>query len=246
MDRSNFHTHTVYCDGEDTPEELVTYAIEQGCHSIGFSGHSYTDIPDDEPFCMTLEQTADYKDEIRRLKIKYKDFIHIYLGVEQDYFSSEKTDDYDYVIGSVHYVMKDGHYISVDESEKSQINAVNKYYGGDFYAFAEDYYALVGDLCNKTHCGIIGHFDLITKFNEGNRLFDTTHPRYKKAADDALFRILSEKVVFEINYGAIARGYRTEPYPEKRIRDIIDEVGATVIHSSDCHKKEQLLFGIPE
>ncbi|MBO4693175.1 MAG: histidinol-phosphatase HisJ family protein [Clostridia bacterium] len=246
MIRNNYHTHTVYCDGADTPEELVLYAISENCSEIGFSGHSYTNIEEDSPFCMTLRNTEVYKSEISRLKEKYKDKIKIYLGVEQDYYSSEKTDDYDYVIGAVHYVFKNGCYISVDHTRETQIEAVMAYYNNDFYAFAEDYYELVGDLYNKTRCDIIAHFDLITKFNEGNCLFDTNHPRYIKAADAALDKLFAANVKFEINYGAVARGYRTTPYPDERIIKRITDSGKPIIYSSDCHKKEYLLFGIPE
>ncbi len=246
MIRGNLHTHTVYCDGADTPEEIVLYAISKGCSSVGFSGHSYTDIPDENPFCMTKENTVLYKNEILRLKEKYKSQIEILLGVEQDYFSDESTEDYEYVIGSVHYVLKNGVYISVDDSKEAQINAVNTYYNGDFYAFAEDYYALVGKIFEKTKCDIIGHFDLITKFNDNSCLFDTSNPRYVKAADEALKKLLDKNVKFEVNYGAVARGYRSIPYPEERILAKIKDAEKEIIYTSDCHKKEQLLFGIDE
>ena len=39
--RQNLHTHTTFCDGKDTPEELIEAAIAKGFDSIGFSGHSY-------------------------------------------------------------------------------------------------------------------------------------------------------------------------------------------------------------
>ena len=38
---SNYHTHTTYCDGANTPEELVLEAIRLGCPELGFSGHSH-------------------------------------------------------------------------------------------------------------------------------------------------------------------------------------------------------------
>ncbi len=246
MNRNNYHTHTIYCDGKDTPEELVIKAISEGCSEIGFTGHSFTDIDDPHPFCMTRESTVEYKSEIKRLKNKYKEKIKIYLGVEQDYYSDESTDDYEYIIGAVHYVFKDGRFISIDDTADIQIDAVETYYNGDFYAFCEDYYELVGDVFNKTHCDIIAHFDLITKFNEGNCLFDTSNPRYIAAADKALNRLLAEDVIFEINYGAVARGYRTTPYPDDRIIKKIQNAGKRIIYSSDCHNKEKLLFGIPE
>ena len=37
----NLHTHTNYCDGIDTPTEMIEAAIAKGFGGIGFSGHSY-------------------------------------------------------------------------------------------------------------------------------------------------------------------------------------------------------------
>lgn len=244
MKRSNYHTHSVYCDGSDTPRELVEKAIELGCPQIGFSGHSYTGIEDNDPFCMTLEGTAAYKKEIRTLQKEYEGKIEILLGVERDYFWKDDTDDYDYVIGSVHYVYKDGVYLPVDESEEIQKSIVREHYDGDFYAFAEDYYRLVGEIAERTHCDIVGHFDLIAKYNEKNDLFDPKHPRYVAAADRALEQLMNRGLYFEINYGAVQKGYRTEPYPERRFLEKLREKGEKTLRSSDCHTKENLLFGI--
>ena len=41
MIKSNFHTHTYFCDGKDSPEEMVLSAIERGFTTLGFSIHSY-------------------------------------------------------------------------------------------------------------------------------------------------------------------------------------------------------------
>ena len=239
---SNYHTHTDFCDGSDSPEDIVLEAVRLGCPEIGFSGHSYTAF--DESWCMSKQGTAEYKLCVNRLKEKYAGQIKILLGVEQDYFSNEPCDGYDYVIGSVHYVKKDGKYLPVDESREIQRAIVKEYYGGDFYAFAEDYFALVGDIWNKTGCDIVGHFDLIEKFNESVELFDNTHPRYRAAADSALDKLLKTPAAFEINYGAVARGLRSSPYPDKRILERLKGAGASLIKTSDCHDKRQLLFGL--
>lgn len=77
----------------------------------------------------------------------------------------------DYVIGSVHYIKIGGEYFSVDESaEKFKALAENQF-GGDYYALAEEYFRLVSDVVDKTKATIIGHFDLVSKFNEGGRFF---------------------------------------------------------------------------
>lgn len=238
---SNYHTHTTFCDGKNSPEELVLRAIELGCPELGFSGHAYTDF--DRGYCMSPEDAEGYKAEIRRLQEKYAGRIKILLGVEQDYFSQEPTGDYDYVIGSVHYVHKDGCYLSVDHTRERFMENAQKHYGGDYYAYAEDYYALVGDVYRKTGCQIIGHFDLFTKFNEGNMLFDTTHPRYQAAANKALSALLDAPVILEVNTGAMARGYRTAPYPAQNILSRWLQAGKKVQFSSDCHNAQHLLFG---
>lgn len=242
MTPSNYHTHTVYCDGRDTPEELILEAIRLGCPAIGFSGHAFT--PFDPSYCMSPETTEKYVAEVRRLAEKYKDRIKVLCGIEQDYFSPMQTDGYDYVIGAVHYIEKDGAYLPVDESRERQIADVEKYYGGDFYAYCADYYRLVGRVYEKTRCKIVAHFDLVTKFNEDGDLFDTADPRYTAAADAALDALLPCPVTFEINYGAVARGYRKTPYPEPRILDTLQKRGARVVKTSDCHDKRFLLLGL--
>lgn len=120
------------------------------------------------------------------------------------------------------------------------------HYGGDWYAFAEDYFAAVAQVYERTRCQVVGHFDLVTKFNEGDALFSTDHPRYRRAVLRALDALAAAPVVFEINTGAISRGYRTEPYPAGWIVEELRRRGVKRILSSDCHAKENLLFGFSQ
>lgn len=237
---SNYHTHTSFCDGKNTPEEMVLEAIRLGCPELGFSGHSYMEA---DTASMSLENTQAYIAEIRALQKKYAGQIKILLGIEQDYYSPQSTEGYEYVLGSVHFVKKDGVYLSVDHGKEIQMNNVEKFYGGDYYAFIEDYFQLVGDVYRKTKCQIIGHFDLVTKFNQNGDLFDINHPRYQAAAQRALDALLDAPAVLEVNTGAISRGYRDTPYPQKAFLDRWLEAGKEIIFSSDCHRKEHLLFG---
>ncbi|MBR5899911.1 MAG: histidinol phosphate phosphatase, partial [Clostridia bacterium] len=45
------------------------------------------------------------------------------------------------------------------------------------------------------------------------------------------------------NTGAMARGYRTTPYPSIEILKMIYLGGGKIMINSDCHKKEFLDFG---
>lgn len=252
---TNYHTHTTYCDGNSTPDEIVREAVSLGMTEIGFSGHSYTSI--DESYCMSAEGTRKYFDEINELKKKYAGRIRILCGLERDYFANPDDYDWDFVIGSCHYIKKDGEYFPVDESEEILRDACLRLYGGDMYALISDYYSEVADVYEKTGCDIVGHFDLITKFNEDGGLFDERDIRYVSAWTEALDRLTGagrfqaegeeqQAPIFEINTGAMSRGYRSTPYPAAVILDALSDRGVRVILSSDSHDKSTILYGFNE
>ncbi|MBR2916693.1 MAG: histidinol-phosphatase [Clostridia bacterium] len=240
MIRADFHTHTTYCDGKNTPEEMVLSAIDKGLLVLGFSAHSY--MPTEEDYCIKKEKVSDYINEILSLRGKYKNKINILCGVEMDYFSNMPTEEFDYKIGSVHYVLKGGEYIPIDATPENLKDAVNRLFGGDIYALCEEYYKNVADVINKTKADIIGHIDLIAKFNENGELFDENHPRYIKAYKSAVDALIKHDVPFEVNTGAISRGYRTSPYPSKKILEYIRKKGGRVILNSDSHNKDTLAY----
>lgn len=253
----NLHTHTCYCDGKDAPEDLVKEALARGFSVLGFSGHGFSRFDGD--FCMNKEETERYRREVLRLRDAYKGRIDIRLGVEMDYYGEKDDYPYDFVIGSVHSVEKDGAVLSVDNTAEIMEENVARYFGGDYRAYVERYYEIEADVLRKTGADIVGHFDLVTKFNEGNRYFDEEADWYKEAALGALRRLAAgaekdaggsgnagrfgKKPVFEINTGAMARGYRTRPYPALFILEEIQALGCPVILSSDCHDRRQLDYG---
>ena len=239
--RSNFHTHTCYCDGSDTPEELVQQALSLGFAALGFSGHSY--VAFDTSCGMPPEREEAYYREILRLKEAYAGQIELYPGLEQDYYSDTVRHDYDYIIGSVHYVKAGEEYLCVDWSAERTREIVRDCFAGDPYAYAEAYYKLVGQLGERTGCDIVGHFDLLRKFDEKDKLFDENEPRYRRAALDAIERLCSKERVFEINTGAMSRGYRTAPYPSLWILKELKRRGAPIMISSDCHSRQALDYG---
>ena len=245
MIRQDCHVHTKFSDGKNTMEEMVQAAIAMGMERIGFSDHSHTSF--DLSYCMKKEDYPRYLREGRRLREKYEGKIRILLGIEQDYYSNEPTDRCDYVIGSVHYLKLQNDYIEVDWSPQILRSAAERYFGGDLYALAAQYYETVGDLGRKMRPDIIGHFDLISLFNEKEALFSEDDPRYLKPAFAAVDRLIDSGCrVFEINTGAMARGYKETPYPSETLRDYIRKKGGRFILSSDSHRKETLCYAFSE
>lgn len=240
MELFDLHVHSVFSDGRDTPRDIVISAIEKGVKTLGFSDHSYTEF--DERYCIQRNKQAEYIRTINELKNEFSDKIKILCATEQDFYSTAPTVGYDYVIGSVHYVLIDGEYIPVDETADILKQAADKYFSGDILSLCEAYFENVGKVYEKTKCDIVGHIDLITKFNEQEQLFDENDPRYIRAYRKAVDKIITDCKVFEINTGAISRGYRTTPYPSENIQSYIRQKGGKFILSSDSHQKETLCF----
>ena len=244
MTFSNFHSHTTFCDGKLSPEEMVRAAIAKGCPAFGFSGHSR--LKGESDWCLTTATEREYIAEVTRLKAKYSGQLEVFLGIEQDYCSPAPQHEYDYIIGSVHCLQFDGKLHCVDLDAPHFESLAETHFGGDYYALAEAYYALMADIAPKTGADIIGHFDLVTKFNAGSRFFDESHPRYVTAATDALVAILEKCRLFEVNTGAMYRLGNTAPYPSAFLLRELLARGGEVILSSDSHDAESLCYKFDE
>lgn len=246
---SNYHTHTTFCDGENSPEEMVLAAIDAGLPELGFSGHSHLEGEPD--WTMSVEGTKEYGETVLALKEKYKDKINIRLGIEQDYWSdTDGLSDYEYVIGAVHSLNGDDTtWSSVDYKIENFERCIELYCDGDKMTAVEKYFELVGNLYEKTHCRIIAHFDTVTKFNKqfeaetGKPYIDTEDERYIAAEKKALEKLTDKPVIFEINTGGMARGICDKPYPSERVLKYLSEKRTPVILSSDAHSRDAITYG---
>ena len=242
MLKSDYHVHSNYCDGADTIKDMANEAVSRGLTAIGFSTHSPLHPKYGMDYQIKDEKVDDYIADVLKVKEDLKDKITVLLGVECDYFSEIDHSRFDYVIGSVHQLEVKGEFPAVDHAESIMVNNVNKLYGGDYKAYVKDYYTLLKDVKNKTNCDFVGHFDVITKYNEGSKYFDETASWYLDLALETADVLIKQNAVFEINTGAIARGLRTRPYPSKIIYDYIAKNGGKFVLNSDCHYKRNLTY----
>lgn len=229
----NLHTHTTYCDGKDTPEEMVKHAINQGFGSIGFSGHSYMYYS--PAFSLNMQNPRGYKEEITALKEKYKDQIDIFLGLEYDMYSNVPLDGYDYLIGALHYLKIGDEHVPFDRSAEFVQDIINNHFGGNGMTFAKQYYKELATLPEYGNFDILGHIDIITKNIEIIPFFDMYSKEYINAAVEAMEALKGKIPFFEMNTGAISRGYRTTPYPTMPLLKEFKRLGFGAIISSDCH-----------
>ncbi len=214
---------------------MVLSALEKGFVSLGISSHS------PEPFDdYGVQDEAAYRREVLRLQEKYRDRIEILLGLEHEALAPYSKESYDYQIESCHYLVYGGEAASVDNTEAITRQVIEKYCGGDPYTFCRDYFRVCAGAYEHTPAQIAGHLDLVTKFNEDGHLFDEQDPRYLGPAMEALETAVRRDLVVEINTGAMARGYRTTPYPGPALLKRLRQLNARIMLNSDCHNAPQL------
>lgn len=232
---TNYHTHSTFCDGKSTLEQTVLSAIEKGFSALGFSGHGYTSF--DLHSCM--KDTSGYIEEVGRLKKKYEKEIQIYLGIEEDMHEEVTRSDFEYLIGSSHYIKSGGKYYPIDLSP-SNITDCLELFSGNAAEMARVYYDSFCAYIKARRPDIVGHFDLITKFDEKHTPYFMGNAEYNRISEHYLDTVADLDCIFEVNTGAISRGYRNTPYPALNLLHILKRRGSKIMISSDCHFAEAL------
>ena len=134
----NLHAHSVFCDGKNTPEEMIRACLAAGMDSAGISIHS--PLPFANGWAAKAENVAPFLAEMRRLKAAYAGRIAVYAGVEWDVLSDEKwLEPFDYAIGSAHFLPVGGDpaaYPTVDDSPETTRRFLAEAFDGDSDAAA--------------------------------------------------------------------------------------------------------------
>lgn len=235
MITQNLHMHSTWDDGRCSVEEMILASRAAGLRSVGFSVHG--PMPFANSWECPLEKLPDYIADVRAMQEKYAGTIDVYLGVEWD-ATAQALDlsAYDYVIGSVHEIpVPGGGTRSADADPETTAAYICDCFGGDADAAAEAYFGELARVAQRPEVDILGHFDLLTKFDEQRGFFNENSPRYRAAAERAMRLLVKAGKIFEVNTGAISRGYRTTPYPSAQWLRLLRELGGRVTVSADAH-----------
>lgn len=236
------HTHSALCDGKGTLAEMAAAAYAAGVRYFGASGHSHTAVPYDVGHVLPADM-AEYRRQVLSLREEYRGRMEVLLGLEWDSQSDITPEGFDYWIGSVHYQRsQNGTYYAADWSAEQFAACRDEMFGGDALAVTEGYFRDVCRVAAKKP-PILGHIDLITKLNAGNRFFDEEAPRYRAAALEALHAVDPAATLLEINTGGVSRGYRQSPYPALFLLREWRQMGGRVILTSDSHSPDTVTFG---
>ena len=236
------HTHSRMCDGKNTLAEMAQAAFEAGAVSFGASGHSHTPLPEDEGEVLPADMTA-YRAEVLRLREEYAARMDVLLGIELDNLADVTAEGFDYWIGSAHHMRdREGGWHAVDWDRETLERCFREDFSGRFRMMAESYYDEVRRMAERKP-DILGHVDLIAKFNEAGRFFDETDPAYQAAALEALHAADPKETLLEINTGAMSRGYRSVPYPALFLLKEWRAMGGKIILTADAHSADAIVYG---
>ncbi|UCG95950.1 MAG: histidinol-phosphatase HisJ family protein [archaeon] len=199
--------------------------MKKGLDEIGFANH----------FCLkkpvwSTSDTASMIKKVNSLKGSYK--IPIKLGVEMDYnpgYEDEtrsfiESGKFDYVIGSIHFI---GDW-NFDSSKN--ISGYDKWNADELY---EVYFNLVKKAAESKLFDIMGHLDLIKKFD------------YRPESDitDILKRTVDvigkSEICVEVNTSGLDRPCK-EIYPSKEILKLCYDKNIPITLGSDAHAPQEV------
>lgn len=262
----NFHTHTDFCDGKASAEEMVLSAISKGIEVLGFSSHcihplnpDFYRTPDDD-WHIPSEKVNDYAVEINSLKQKYSDKIKILLGFEADYFNHPQIGKAvpsknaysifkpDFLLGSVHFVCTEKGFYTVDNTTEIIRDDLIRLYTDsktgkiDNKAAVCDYFAAQREMLKNGDFDIWGHPDLIRKRNGALKFFDENDSWYKDELIATAKIAAGAGVIAEINTGAIYRKAMDDCYPSLQFLQILHDYKIPVCINSDAHNPDAIDF----
>lgn len=207
-------------------------------------------LPEDETdWVLTPEKAPRYADEIRALAEKYAGRIRVLCGVEADYVPGGAVPDRaayaaiapDYVIGSVHWVVADdGARVPVDHSPELLADGIRDHFGGETERLLRTYFRQQREMAARFDFDVVGHPDLVRKFNVKHPYFDETASWYVEELARTADAIAASGKLVEVNTGAISRGWLDDAYPSPAFRALLRARGVRFILGADAHAADAI------
>lgn len=248
MNYFNLHTHTIYCDGKNQPEDYVKEAVKKEMSALGFSCHS--PLPFDNGYSIKEYDIEKYVTEIRLLQEKYKKQLQIFPGFEFDYVPGisenpeplRKRMNADFIIGSVHMVRnkQNGKLWFIDGPESNYINGLASVFDNNIKLAVTSYFEQVTEMALKLQPDIIGHIDKVKMHNK-NRFFLEKDSWYKKLTGHLLDIVKRTGCIIEVNTRGIYKKRCDSLYPGVNILKGLYKRKIPVTVSSDAHLPGELI-----
>lgn len=236
---ADYHTHTPLCQhAEGEPETFVDAAIAAGLTEYGISDHAPVRP---EPFDDWRMKEADlpaYFEWIQRARSRAAGRLPIRAGLECDWLPGCETwiedlagrYDWDYLIGSVHYL---------GDWDFDNPKWLGRWQHENLDALWTRYWKTYAAMADSGLFDILGHPDLIRKFShrpEGDL------DRYYEPAIEA---IAASGSAIELNTAGRHKPC-AEAYPAPRFLELAHQAGIPLVISSDAHAPAEVARDFPQ
>ena len=231
---ADYHTHTPLCrHAEGNPIDYAKKARELGLDEIGFSDHSPMDVDGFDDWRMLKSEFPAYLESIQEARENISN-IPIKLGLEIDYFEDghdwierlSQMADYDYLIGSVHYIAPG---FDIDNPKW-----IGRWSGiAEVEDIWEEYWKIYTKCVRSGFFDIMAHPDLPKKF--GHKPSGSLKRFYEPVIEAAV----EANVCIEIN----TAGWRkdcNEQYPDREFLEMMLEADIPLSINSDAHKPSEV------
>jgi histidinol-phosphatase (PHP family) len=225
---------------KDSLEAVVKRAVAAGFTHYGLSEHAprfrQEDLlkeesglePDD--LVRTFQR---YAAAARAIQARYADRIRLFVGFETERLPplewaakmAELRSEFDYIVGSVHDV--DGAFIDVSAEETEAL--AGRVGGREELQIR--YFDAVTDLVERLKPEVVGHLDLIRKFDPPGSQFSD---RVYRHIERCLEAVRGSGGALDVNCGAYRRGFGPV-YPLPRILERAREMDILVTLGDDSH-----------
>ncbi|MGM7701719.1 histidinol-phosphatase [Pseudalkalibacillus sp. Hm43] len=237
---TDYHNHLE--NGTLTLEYLKKFtdkASEKGIEHFGISEHAYhfyqTANILSNPW-VDERRYYDMDDYVALFEEAWKKNIDVKMSIEMDYTPGKHEEmgsfirsyDFDYVIGSIHWVEDFG----IDLSEfKTEWDT------RDLHDTYRKYFDQVVTLAESNLFDILGHFDLVKIFNYVPQEKEFLIEQYERATD----AIAESKTCIEISTAGLRKPVK-EMYPHEELLKMCYKKGIPIVLSSDAHFPEHVGF----
>lgn len=219
--------HTPLCGHADgAPREYILAAQKAGLAEIGFSDHNPMPTQFDD-WRMAPDQLSLYVEMIEEARLEFPDY-HVRLGLECDFIPGYEAHiktlassaDWDYLIGSVHYVTPDWDIDNPKHLKRWTEQPVEDIWKAYFAAYTK--------MAESCLFDFLAHPDLVKKF--GHRPEGDLSRFYHETLD----AIAEAGAVLEVSTAGLRKDVR-EIYPSRDFLKAAHQRHIPIVINSDAH-----------
>jgi histidinol-phosphatase (PHP family) len=234
----DYHMHSVFSeDGDDSLEAMCLRAISAGIPEIGFSEHWDVGPYEANPRYFKAEP---WFDRVKHLRTEFDGKLSIKAGVEiaePHLYDTEMNEllqkaDFDYTIGSVHYVGK--HFMF---NEKYFVDSTaDKVY--------ISYFQELKCMVEKAAVDIVGHFDVPAR--TGKPIFGYEPARYEESIRSVLEVCIKRGLTLDINTAGLRKPAKIIMPDPLILNWYVEMGGKNVTLGSDAHRISEVGLHLDE